>query len=74
MKRYLIFSYPEYYPIGGWGDFIIDFNTYDELLVNGSGIKFSSDTTEIIDTITNVHYNVSGPTDVTGIIEKFKQL
>ena len=27
LKRYLLFSYPEYYPAGGWGDFDDSFHT-----------------------------------------------
>jgi len=30
MKRYLLFSGYEYYPSGGWGDFIGDYNTVEE--------------------------------------------
>lgn len=27
MKRYLLFSYTQYYPSGGWSDFVGDFDT-----------------------------------------------
>lgn len=31
MYRFLLFSYPEYYPCGGLGDLILQFNTIEEL-------------------------------------------
>lgn len=31
MYRFLLFSYPEYYPCGGLGDMILQFNTIEEL-------------------------------------------
>lgn len=31
MYRFLLFSYPEYYPCGGLGDMILQFNTVEEL-------------------------------------------
>ena len=30
MKRYLLFSGNDYYPTGGWGDFVDDFDTIEE--------------------------------------------
>ena len=30
LKRYIVFSGPEYYPSGGWGDFRQSFDTLDE--------------------------------------------
>jgi menaquinone-dependent protoporphyrinogen IX oxidase len=30
MKRYLLFAGEDYYPRGGWSDFIGDFDTIDE--------------------------------------------
>jgi hypothetical protein len=29
MKRFLLFAYREWFPAGGWGDFIQDFDTVD---------------------------------------------
>ena len=31
MYRFLLFSYPDYYPCGGLGDLILQFNTIEEL-------------------------------------------
>ena len=31
MYRFLLFSYPEYYPCGGLDDLILQFNTIEEL-------------------------------------------
>lgn len=30
MKRYLVFSGPQYYPNGGWGDFDSSYDNYDD--------------------------------------------
>ena len=30
MKRYLVFVGSDYYPLGGWGDFVGDYNTLEE--------------------------------------------
>lgn len=30
MKRYLVFSFDQYYPCGGWNDFKGSFDTYEE--------------------------------------------
>lgn len=30
LKHYLVFEYPDYYPSGGWNDFIGDFDTIEE--------------------------------------------
>jgi len=30
LKRYLVFSYPDYYPGGGWNDFGASFDTLEE--------------------------------------------
>lgn len=30
LKRYLVFSYPDYYPGGGWNDFEGSFDTLEE--------------------------------------------
>jgi hypothetical protein len=32
MKRYLLFAGHNYYPSGGWEDYILDFNTEDEAM------------------------------------------
>lgn len=31
MYRFLLFSYPDYYPNGGLGDLVLQFNTIEEL-------------------------------------------
>ena len=33
MKRYLVFSYPQFYPNGGWGDLADSFDTPEEAAV-----------------------------------------
>jgi len=40
MKRYLLFEGFYYYPSGGWGDFVGDFDTIEEAR---DGFKLSSD-------------------------------
>lgn len=30
LNRYLVFSYPEYYPGGGWNDFVSSFDSLEE--------------------------------------------
>lgn len=32
MKRYLVFAGSRYYPAGGWGDFISDFDSMQEAM------------------------------------------
>ena len=33
MKRYLVFSYPQFYPNGGWGDLAGRFDNTEEAIV-----------------------------------------
>lgn len=37
MKRFLLFSGPTYYPGGGWGDFVRDFDTLAEATAFAQG-------------------------------------
>jgi hypothetical protein len=48
MKRFLVFAYDGYYPTGGWGDFVKDFNTEEEALEEAK--KTKNDIIEIVDT------------------------
>lgn len=36
MKRYLLFVMAGYYPSGGWGDFVDDYDTLEEARVRAS--------------------------------------
>ena len=33
MKRFLVFSYPAYYPKGGWNDYDAEFDTEEEAII-----------------------------------------
>lgn len=50
MKRYLLFAFSDYYPCGGWSDFVKDFDTVDELreYIN-TGDMPSHDNVQIVD-------------------------
>ena len=50
MKRYLVFTYPGYYPGGGWSDFIDDFDSIEDAFVCAD--KSSHENKEVIDTQT----------------------
>lgn len=60
MYRFLLFSYPEYYPCGGVGDLCISFNTVKELEDNYSKNERSlSEYIEVFDTKTGEIVNKS---------------
>ena len=46
-KRYLIFAGADYYPAGGWGDFVGDFDTLEEAIAKAKTL--GSNWKEIID-------------------------
>jgi hypothetical protein len=50
MKRYLLFAGDEYYPTGGWGDFISDFDTLEEAKKDLLSGRFDKDWYQIVDT------------------------
>lgn len=52
MKRYLVFSFGDYYPAGGWGDFSKDFNNLKEASEHARSLLRSTDNAEVIDTET----------------------
>lgn len=35
MKRYLLFTYNGYYPIGGYGDFVASYDKFEDALKTG---------------------------------------
>ncbi len=52
MKRYLVFAFDFYYPIGGWDDFKKDFDTTTEALDYISANLKEYDDQQIVDTKT----------------------
>lgn len=50
MKRYLTFSYSQFYPRGGWNDFRGSFDTLEESIEHLLG--YNSDFREVIDSET----------------------
>ena len=50
MKRFLLFAGDEYYPTGGWGDFISDFDTLEEVKKDILSGRFYKDWYQIVDT------------------------
>ena len=53
VHRYLVFAGPDYYPAGGWGDFIGNFESKEDALkaakLDGSNLR---DWSQVIDTET----------------------
>lgn len=47
MKRYLLFGYSDYYPDGGWHDFIESFDTLDEAKNHGYSVRVEVDASEV---------------------------
>lgn len=52
MKKFLLFGHDTYYPSGGWGDFIGDFDTIEEAQACIDGQKYKRDAYDLIDTET----------------------
>lgn len=52
MKRYLLFKAENYYPSGGWGDFVDDFDSIKEARIKGEELTNIAGWFEIIDTTT----------------------
>jgi len=50
LKRYLVFAYDNYYPAGGWGDFMGSFDTIEEAITKLE--KHYYDNCDVIDTTT----------------------
>lgn len=61
MKRYLLFSFPEYYPAGGWNDFIKSFASPIEALAYtlGEGKEVEEGTWQLIDGKTGEEIDLS---------------
>jgi len=49
MKRYLLFAGYDYYPAGGWGDFIEAFPTFEEAAVGRATYEKKRDWIHIVD-------------------------
>jgi len=58
MKRYLVFAFDEYYPSGGWDDFLKDFDTFGEAkkYIMEEHKKSKRDYYQIVDTQTRRVY------------------
>lgn len=52
MKRYLLFAGDDYYPGGGWDDFMGSFDTIEECQAFGTDTKRGFDWYQIVDTTT----------------------
>ena len=52
MKRYLLFCFDDYYPSGGWNDFVKDADTKEELILEMANQKSPKDNYHIVDTQT----------------------
>lgn len=49
MKRYLLFAWDQYYPMGGFNDFVNDFETEEEALERWNMLSESRDYGMIVD-------------------------
>ncbi|RTL00389.1 MAG: hypothetical protein EKK57_07250 [Proteobacteria bacterium] len=49
MKRYLLFAGYDYYPMGGWGDFVDSFSEYPEALERAVEEMKNKDWFQIVD-------------------------
>ncbi len=57
LKRYLVFSGPNYYPAGGWDDFDADFDTLEEAVKCANATDTLYNWAQVIDleTLEQVH-------------------
>ena len=53
MKRYLVFTYPCYYPGGGWTDFVDDFDSIEDAIACANKSRYENK--EVIDTETKTY-------------------
>ncbi len=49
MKRYLVFGFDQYYPNGGWNDFICSTNTLEEARLEVKARTHDNDYFQIVD-------------------------
>lgn len=60
MRRYLLFGGADYYPLGGWNDFVGSYNTYEEAYEHKKlGRSQGYEWTHIVDT--NIGEMVQNP-------------
>lgn len=52
LRRYLLFTFYDYYPCGGWGDFDGSFNSVEEAKEFAKSKNHHIDNIEIIDIVT----------------------
>lgn len=59
MKQYLLFAYDQFYPLGGFNDFVKDFEYYDEIApyIKKNYNIYSNDSYQIMDIETNIVEN-----------------
>jgi hypothetical protein len=57
VKRYLLFTYEDYYPAGGWRDFSGSFDTPEEAMTEA--LKISAGNADLVDreTLQEVEFN-----------------
>jgi hypothetical protein len=61
MKRFLLFSYDDYYPCGGWNDFDGDFDTVEAAKEYVLAQPYKSDAYTVVDTTTKQVVEVIRP-------------
>ena len=49
MKRYLVFAYDQFYPSGGWNDFVGAFDTLEEAESKGRETLADNEAYDIVD-------------------------
>lgn len=49
VKRYLVFATMDYYPSGGWGDFVAAFDTIEDARQEALASKHADKSTHIVD-------------------------
>lgn len=65
MRRFLLFTGRDYYPSGGWNDFVRDFETEEDAVVLGKALLRAADTSadgqwaHVVDTETGQMTEVS---------------
>ena len=56
MKRYLLFAFPLYYPFGGIGDLVGDYDSFDEVATGLQDYEYSWNVAQILDIETGKRY------------------
>lgn len=52
LKRYLVFAFDDYYPTGGWNDFIESFDTLDYAALTAERVGKTRQVTQVVDSTT----------------------